>query len=105
MGAGVNTSNPKAFQVLKVDLARWAQTPHELLHLSTNAPHARTRQRFLALWLIVEGQNATQVAARIGRQDQTVHDWVHLYNTQGPDALHYRRTGGRPPFARASQTP
>jgi transposase len=91
--------------LLKVDPTRWSQTAHDLLLLSTNAPHARSRQRFLALWLILTGQNATQVAAHIQRQDQTVHDWVHLYNNEGPDALHYRRTGGRPPFAKTSPTP
>lgn len=91
--------------MLKVDIARWSQTSHDLLSLSTNAPHARTRQRFLALWLIVTGSNATQVAQKIGRQDQTVHDWVHLYNDNGPSALHYKRTGARPPFVQTSQTP
>src|SRR4051795_5454883 len=30
---------------------------------------------------------------------QTVMGWVHAYNAQGPDALGFRRTGGRPPFA------
>ena len=25
-------------------------------------------------------------------------DWVHAYNAQGPDALAFRRTGGRRPF-------
>ena len=25
--------------------------------------------------------------------------WLHAYNAHGPDALVYRRTGGRPPFA------
>jgi len=24
--------------------------------------------------------------------------WVHAYNAQGPDALTFRRTGGRRPF-------
>jgi hypothetical protein len=30
--------------------------------------------------------------------------WVHAYNTQGPSALAFRRTGGRRPFfARIAQ--
>jgi len=30
-------------------------------------------------------------------------EWLHLYNTRGPEALAYRRTGGRPPFAPMSR--
>ena len=30
-------------------------------------------------------------------------EWLHLYNTGGPEALAYQRTGGRPPFARRSR--
>jgi hypothetical protein len=26
-----------------------------------------------------------------------VMEWLHLYNTRGPEALVYQRTGGRPP--------
>lgn len=91
--------------MLKVDHARWSQTSHDLLLLSTDAPHRRTRQRFLALWLILAGKNATQVALQLQRQDQTIHKWVHLYNSEGPDALRYARTGGPPPFAQKSATP
>jgi hypothetical protein len=32
-------------------------------------------------------------------------EWLHLYNTRGPEALIYQRTGGRPPFARRSKPP
>ena len=31
--------------------------------------------------------------------------WLHGYSEHGPEALLYRRTGGRPPFARTSQPP
>jgi hypothetical protein len=40
------------------------------------------------------------------RRDQTPAEgtgWVHAYNKRGPDALVYRRTGGRPPFAPPSR--
>jgi transposase len=89
--------------VLRVDWARWGQTPDDLRHLALNAPHARTRERALALYDIAQESCATQVAERTGRHPQTVMEWVHAYNTQGPDALAYRRTGGRPPFVPASR--
>ncbi len=39
---------------------------------------------------------------RTRRHPQTVMEWLHLYNTRGPEALVYQRTGGCPPFARRS---
>ena len=89
--------------MLRVDLARWGQTPEDLRLLALNAPHARTRERALALFDLAHGICATQVALRTGRHPQTVMGWVHVYNAQGPAGLAYRRTGGRPPFAPGSR--
>src|SRR3954462_12878167 len=89
--------------MLSVDHARWGQTPEDLRRLAMGAPHRRTRERFLALHEIVRGGCATRVAVRAGRHPQTVMGWLHAYNAHGPDALAYRRTGGRPPFVPASR--
>ena len=43
------------------------------------------------------------MAERTGRRPQTVMEWLHTYNEHGPEALMYRRTGGRPPFAQTLQ--
>ncbi|MDQ2760300.1 MAG: helix-turn-helix domain-containing protein [Actinomycetota bacterium] len=87
--------------MLRVDHARWGQTPEDLRHLATSAAHQRTRERFLVLYEITQVRCATRVAARTARHPQTVMEWLHLYNERGPEALAYRRTGGRPPFARS----
>src|SRR5215212_1045362 len=89
--------------VLRVEYARWGQSPEDLRSLALNAPHARTRERALALYEITQGRCATRVAGRTGRHAQTIMGWVHAYNAQGPDALAFRRTGGRPPFALRSR--
>lgn len=89
--------------MLKVVHESHSQTLEDLRTLALEAPHPRTRERFLALYEIASGAaNATEVARRTGRNHQTVHDWVHLYNEQGPQALEYARTGGRPPFVPSS---
>jgi Helix-turn-helix domain len=88
--------------MLSVDHARWGQTLEDLRRLAVSAPHPRTRERFLALYDITqESRGATRVAARTGRHPQTVMGWLHTYNAHGPEALVYRRTGGRPPFVPA----
>ena len=91
--------------MLHVDCARWGQTPEDLRHLALNAPHARTRERALALFDITQHSCATQVAVRTGRRAHTVIGWVHAYNDQGPNALAFRRTGGRRPFFARSAKP
>ena len=84
--------------MIRVDCARWGQTPEDLRHLALNAPYARTCERALALFDITQHSCATQVALRTVRRAHTVLDWMHAYNAQGPDALAFRRTGGRRPF-------
>src|SRR5438270_13933311 len=91
--------------VLRVDDARWGQTPEDLRHLALSAPHARTRERALALFDITQGRCATRLSARTGRHPQTVMGWVHAYNAQGPTALAFRRTGGRRPLFAHSAKP
>jgi transposase len=72
------------------------QTLEDLRRASVQMTHRRSRERFQAVYLIASGRfNATTCAAHIGRQDETVLGWVHRYNERGPDALTYRRTGGR----------
>jgi len=75
-----------------------------LRQLATSAAHQRTRERFLALYEVTQASCATQVATRTHRHPQTVMAWLHLYNTRGPEALAFRRTGGRPPFAWRSRS-
>ena len=89
--------------VLRVDHERWGQTAGDLRDLALSAPHARSRERFLALHEIARGGCASAVAERTGRHPQTVMGWLHRYNGGGSEAVQYRRTGGRPPFAPRSK--
>ena len=89
--------------MLRVEHARWGQRPDDLRALAVSSSHERTRERFLALYEMSSGISAPGVAQRIGRHPQSVMQWVHTYNNSGPGAVVYRRTGGRPPFARRSR--
>lgn len=87
--------------MIRPDTAKWNQTPDDLRRLAIESPHARTRERFWALYQIASGHsNATRWAEQIGRCDECVMSWVHAYNERGPDAMTYRRTGGAAPLLR-----
>lgn len=98
-GAPVASSAP----MLLVDVERWGQTIDDLRDAAYRADHSRTRERFLSLYEIARGTNATQVALLTGRCDESVMAWVHACNERGPGALTFQRTRGRPPFAPVSK--
>ena len=85
--------------MVRPDFQKWNQSLDDLLHEATHAKHARTRERFLALYMIASGEtNATQWADKTGRNYETLMSWVHKYNENGPNAMIYRRTGGNLPL-------
>ncbi len=52
-----------------------------------SAVQANQSRRLLSLAAVLDGMNRTE-AARIGGMDrQTLRDWVHRFNAQGPDGL------------------
>lgn len=92
--------------MIRPETEKWGQTLADLRRLSVEAAHPRTRERFLALYMIgSEQRNASQWAIEIERDDNTVLKWVHWYNLSGPEGLSYRRTGGRPPLLPKHRSP
>lgn len=66
-----------------------------LRHLSRRCSDNRQIRRLLALAAVYGGMNRTE-AARIGGMDrQTLRDWVHRFNEDGPDGLTNREGAGR----------
>lgn len=84
--------------MLIVNTERWQQDAESLREQALKAEHQRTRERFMALYEITQGHNATQVGLKTARNPQTVMKWVHRYNELGPEAMQYRRSGGHPPL-------
>lgn len=85
--------------MLRPDCTQWGQTLDDLRRLAVEADHARSRERFLALYMIGSEQaTATQWAQQIGRKNQTVMGWVHQYNRVGVAGVMYQHSGGRTPL-------
>src|SRR5450755_3267046 len=68
----------------------------ELRVLAVQVKDANQARRLLAIAAILDGMDREQ-AARIGGMDrQTLRDWVHRFNEQGPDGLINAQSPGRP---------
>jgi transposase len=59
----------------------------DLRRLAAASKNANQSRRLLSLAAVRDGMNRTE-AVRIGGMDrQTLRDWVHRFNAQGPDGL------------------
>jgi transposase len=82
--------------MVRPDFEKWNQTVQDIRRLSIEAEHPRSRERFQALYMIgSEQDNASHWATGIQRRKQTVLEWVHRYNDDGPESIHYQHSGGR----------
>jgi transposase len=76
---------------------------YELRVLAGRVKDANQARRLLAVAAVYEGMDREE-AARIGGMDrQTLRDWVHRFNTYGPDGLINIKPPGRPPRLSAEQ--
>lgn len=72
------------------DFEKWSQSAEDIKNLSIRSEHARTRERFLALYMIGTAQKrADQWAKIIKRKTETVVNWIYDYNERGPDGVIY----------------
>ena len=102
LSSGWSKESEARGMTLKVNCSRWQQNPKGLRKEALSAQHPRTRERLMALYEIAQGKSATQVGRDTKRNPQTVMEWVHRYNQEGPTALEYRHTGGHLPLCQPS---
>jgi len=68
----------------------------ELRRLAARSKHANQSRRLLSLAAVLDGA-CREDAARIGGMDrQTLRDWVHRFNADGPDGLKDILSKGQP---------
>jgi transposase len=71
--------------------------------LARTSGNTRQRRRLRALAAVADGRNRAAAAAIGGMDRQTLRDWVHRFNTEGPDGLLDRRKSGAPSKLTAEQ--
>ncbi len=76
---------------------------HELPALARRSKDVSQSRRLLALAAVRDGKDRTE-AARIGGMDrQTLRDWVHRFNADGPEGLFDHWTNGPKPRLSSEQ--
>jgi len=76
---------------------------HQLRGLARFCKDARQSRRLLSLAAVYDGMSRWE-AARIGGMDrQTLRDWVHRFNGEGPEGLTNRKGAGRRRYLSAGQ--
>jgi hypothetical protein len=82
---------------IEVLLARWEVTPRHVRDRMYGAPTPRERERWHALWLLVQGWSAAAIARAFERDPHTIGTWLDAFAQHGPAALVFEHTGGPPP--------
>ena len=71
-------------------------TAAELGAASAKSRDTQAARRMLALALVLEGADRKTAAEACGMDRQTLRDWVHRYNAEGPAGLSNHRSAPRP---------
>ena len=66
------------------------------------APTPRERERWHAVWLLVQGWTAGAVAQALERDAHTIGQWAQAFAEGGPKALVFERSGGSPRAGRGA---
>ena len=74
-----------------------------LRRLAASSKHANQSRRLLSLAAVLDGMSRADAARIGGRERQTLRDWVHRFNTHGPDGLKDSWSKGNPPRLSADQ--
>lgn len=77
----------------KVNLPKEIQD-YDFAVLAKTEPHARTRQRFLALSHIKDGSTVTEVAKNFRIARSTIHTWLSLLESEGIEGLQEKKGRG-----------
>jgi transposase len=78
-------------------------TSDQLREIAEQLPDRSHARRVRAIAAILDGKTRAEAASIGGMERQTLRDWGHRFNTEGPDGLKNLRPTGRPPKLTPSQ--
>ena len=77
-----------------VEITRTDDGPEALRRLAAASRDGNQSRRLLAIALVLEGWSRGDAARACGMDRQTLRDWVHRFNAEGPEGLVNRLTPG-----------
>lgn len=80
-----------------IAITRQDESASELRRLTRASRDVAQARRLLAIALVMEGRSRTEAAAAAGMDRQSLRDWVHRFNADGPTGLLDKPRSGRPP--------
>jgi transposase len=78
-------------------LEKWQIDQSDVRRSMYQAPTARERERWHAIWLLSQGWNCQTVAQALERDCHTIGAWLTAFGQNGPRALAFQQSGGSPP--------
>src|SRR3954469_8291352 len=84
-------------------LKTWKLDERQVRDRMYQAPTARERERWHAVWLVARGWSAARAGEALERDAHTGGEWLAPFCEHGPVALSFTQTGGPPPALGAEQ--
>ena len=80
----------------------WGLQVDDFLHESRHG-HPRKRERWLALFWLVQNISQAEIARRLGRARETIQTWKEKFEQHGAQSIDFARSGGRHRVLTAAQ--
>jgi transposase len=86
-------------------LEAWKLDEYQVRDRMYQAPTARERERWHAVWLVARGWSAARVAEALERDAHTIGEWLAVFRERGPASLGFVQRGGSPPPSPSGSRP
>ena len=81
---------------MAIAITREVETVEELRRMARLCRNVAQARRLLAIALVMDGYSRTDAATVAGMDRQSLRDWVHRFNAEGPAGLVDKLRSGRP---------
>lgn len=88
---------------MTITITRTEDSADDLRRAARSSRNVAQARRLLAIALVLEGHSRTAAATAAGMDRQSLRDWVHRFNAEGPSGLVDKPRSGRPPRMTAPQ--
>ena len=82
---------------MAITITRTEDSAADLRRAARSTKNVAQSRRLLAIALVLDGHSRTEAARAAGMDRQSLRDWVHRFNAEGPAGLVDKPRSGRPP--------